>query len=56
MPMKSGSSNRTVSQNVSELLKAYHRTGTIGNTTPKSNEKARQIALAAAFTKAGRKK
>lgn len=46
MPLKPGKSS--VSDNIRELLHAYHATGKIGNTTPKSAEHAQKIAAAIA--------
>ena len=47
-----------VSTDIGEMLKKFKQTGHIGNTTPGSMAKARQIAAAAAFNKArhGKKK
>ena len=52
MPLKSGSSDTTVSVNIAELMRAYERTGRIGNTRPKNKAHARPIATAIALDKA----
>ena len=39
MPLKSGSSNKTKSSNIKELMKQYKETGKIGTSTPKNKEK-----------------
>jgi hypothetical protein len=51
MPLKSGSSDKTRSENIGELMHAYKSKGKIGNTTPKSKAKAAQIAAAIAYKK-----
>jgi len=51
MPLKEGKSKETFSKNVAEILRAYKKKGKIGKVTPKSKKKARQIALAIAFSK-----
>jgi len=50
-PLASGQGKKVFSSNVGELLGSYKEKGTIGNTTPKSKKKARQIALAIAYNK-----
>ena len=52
MPLKEGSSNKTVSSNIKELLHSYHRGGRFAK--GKSAAKARKMAIAAAFSEAGR--
>ena len=52
MPLQSGSSEKVHSQNVKEMMKAYHETGKIGNTTPRNAKHAEEIANAAAYSKA----
>jgi hypothetical protein len=56
MPLKRGSSKKTVVGNISELIKAYKGSGKIGTTKPKSLAHARKIASAIAYSKAGIKK
>lgn len=55
MPLKSGNSQKTVSGNIQEMMRAYKAKGSIGNTKPKSAAKAVKIAAAAAYRKAGKK-
>jgi hypothetical protein len=52
MPLKSGSSAKTRSTNIREMLHAFKQSGRIGNTKPGSMKKAAQIAAAAAYRKA----
>jgi len=54
MPLKSGSSDKTVQKNIRELMKSYKKTGKIGSSKPISNEKARKQAVAIAYSKAGK--
>ena len=56
MPLKDGSSQKVISGNIAELMDAYHRTGKIGSTTPRSEEHARKIAVAIAADHARGKK
>ena len=51
MPLKIGGSQRTLSENIAELMKSYHRKGMIGTSTPKSNEAAQKQAIAISFSK-----
>lgn len=52
MPLKSGSSKKTISSNVKELYSSYMSSGKIGNSKPKSKEAARKQAAAIAYSKA----
>lgn len=52
MPLKSGSSQKTVSSNIKELMHAYKKKGTIGTSKPKSKKKAIKQAAAIAYSKA----
>lgn len=56
MPLKSGRSNKVVSQNVSELMGAYKSKGKIGASKPSSAAAAQKQAVAIALQKAGRSK
>lgn len=56
MPLKSGSSNKTKSDNIKELMKSYKETGKIGTSTPENKEKARKQAIAIAYSEAGKSK
>jgi hypothetical protein len=49
MPLRAGKEN--VSGNISEMMHAYERKGSIGNTKPRSKGHARLIAVAAAMQK-----
>lgn len=51
MPLKAGSSDKTRSENIGELMHAYKSKGKIGNITPKSKAKAAKIAAAIAYKK-----
>ena len=52
MPLKSGSSPKTRSTNIRELLHAFKETGRIGNSRPGSMKKAAAQAAAIAYRKA----
>ena len=54
MPLEPGSSSETIRHNIEEMMKSWRETGKIGNTHPKSEKKAREIAEAAAYSKAKR--
>lgn len=56
MPLKSGSSQKTVGKNVSELMKSYKDTGKIGSSKPGSKGAAQKQAVAIALNKAGKSK
>jgi len=56
MPLKSGKSQKTISRNISEVMKSYEKKGTIGTSKPKSKKKAQQQAVAIALSKAGKKR
>lgn len=56
MPLKSGSSSKTKSSNIKELLHKYKEKGKIGNTKPGSMKKAQQIASAIAYRKSRERK
>jgi len=57
MPLKRGSSDKTVSANIGEMMRDYKQgDGKIGHVKPKSDAHARKIAAAAALRKAGRAK
>ena len=53
MPLQKGRSGKVRSGNIHEMLHKFKQTGTIGNTHPGSMKKAREIASAAAYGKAG---
>lgn len=54
MPLKSGKSKKTISNNIREMIRAYKKTGKIGHTRPKNLKHALKIASAAAYSKAGK--
>ena len=56
MPLKKGKSKKVISENIEEIMHSYHQTGTIGTSTPESNEKAQKQAIAIAFDVAKKKK
>ena len=53
MPLMPGKSQKTLSDNIDELMSSYKAKGTIGNITPTSSKKAQQIAAAIAYKKRG---
>lgn len=54
MPLKTGSSQKTVGKNVSELMKSYKETGKIGSSKPGTKTAAQKQAVAIALSKAGK--
>lgn len=56
MPLKKGKSKKVISANIKEIMHSYHKTGTIGTSTPASNDKAQKQAIAIAFDMAEKKK
>jgi hypothetical protein len=54
MPIKKGSSKKTVSNNIKEMFSAYKTSGKIGSSKPSSNEKAQKQAVAIALSSAGK--
>ena len=54
MPLKRGSSQKTISANVKKLVHEYDDDGTIGTSHPKSRKKAVKQAVAIALSKAGK--
>lgn len=53
MPLKKGSSQKTISRNIGELVGAYKEKGRIGTSRPKSKSAAVKQAAAIAYSKAG---
>lgn len=53
MPLFKGSSKRTISRNIHEVMHKYHETGMIGNSRPASEAAAAKQAEAIAYDKAG---
>lgn len=56
MPLKKGSSQKTISKNIGEMMGKYKETGKIGTSKPKSKKAAVAQAAAAAYAKAGKSK
>jgi hypothetical protein len=56
MPLKKGSSKKTIQKNVKELIKSYEKKGKIGTSKPASKEKAIKQSVAIAYNKAGKSK
>lgn len=56
MPLKRGSSQKTISANIGEMVGAYKDTGKIGTSKPKSKSAAMKQAAAIAYEKAGKAK
>jgi hypothetical protein len=54
MPLKKGSSRKVMSQNISEVMHSYDRTGRIGTSRPKSRKKAVKQAVAISYSEARR--
>lgn len=56
MPLKSGSSKKTISSNIGEMVRSYKKKGSIGTSKPKSTTAAVKQAAAIAYEKAGKSK
>jgi len=54
MPLKKGSSQKTISANIGEMVGAYKEKGKIGTSKPKSKSAAVKQAAAIAYAKAGK--
>jgi hypothetical protein len=54
MPLKKGSSQKTVSSNIGEIVRDYKQDGMIGTSKPKSRAAAVKQAAAIAYDKAGK--
>ncbi len=54
MPLKKGSSQKTISSNIGELVRTYKEKGAIGTSKPKSKKAAVKQAVAIALTTAGK--
>ena len=52
MPLKHGSSKKTISSNIRECIMSYKNKGTIGNIKPKNLAHAMEICQAAAYSTA----
>lgn len=56
MPLKKGSSQKTISGNISEMMGAFKKSGSIGTSKPKSKKAANKQAVAIALSTAGKSK
>ena len=58
MPLKKGSSKKTISSNIRECVLSYKRSGKVGNTHPKSLKHAMSICSGMSYKSArkGKKK
>jgi len=56
MPLKAGSSQKTIGKNIKELVGSYKKTGKIGSSKPSSEKAAQKQAVAVALSKAGKSK
>jgi len=56
MPLKKGSSQKTISSNIGEIARDYKKDGMIGTSKPKSKSAAVKQAAAIAYEKAGKAK
>ena len=56
MPLKKGSSQKTISKNIGTLVRDFKETGKIGTSKPKSKSAAVKQAAAIAYDKAGKTK
>lgn len=56
MPLKKGSSQKTISTNIGEMIGKFKKTGKIGSSRPKSKAAAAKQAAAAAYASAGKTK
>jgi len=54
MPLKKGSSQKTISSNIGEIVRDYKQDGMIGTSNPKSKAAAVKQAAAIAYDKAGK--
>ena len=54
MPLKKGSSSKTISKNISELMRSFKKKGKIGNFKPKTKKKALKQSIAIALSSAGK--
>ena len=56
MPLKHGSSKKTISSNIRECIESYKKSGKIGNIKPKNLKHAMSICGAASYSTARKSK
>lgn len=56
MPLKKGSSQKTISGNIRTLMEDYKKSGSIGTSKPPSKAAANKQAVAIALSTAGKSK
>lgn len=54
MPLKKGSSQKTISGNIGEMVRSFKKTGKIGTSKPKGEKAAIKQAAAIAYSTAGK--
>jgi hypothetical protein len=54
MPLSKGKSQKTMSKNISEMVRGFKESGKIGTSRPASTRKAVKQAVAIAYSKAGK--
>ncbi len=54
MPLKRGSSQKTISTNIGEMVRSFKESGKIGTSKPKGKRAAMRQAAAIAYRKAGK--
>lgn len=54
MPLKRGSSQKTISSNIGEMVSSFKKKGKIGTSKPSSVKQATKQAAAIAYSKAGK--
>lgn len=54
MPLKKGSSQKTISSNIGEMVTKFKKTGEIGTSKPRSKKAAVKQAVAIALSTAGK--
>jgi hypothetical protein len=56
MPLKRGSSQKTISKNIGEIVRDYKKDGAIGTSKPRNKAAAVKQAVAIAYSTAGKTK